>query len=218
MNTNRTLGKRALLLMLLILSCATTGLASGRLKSATGNVARWSFDTNKTGKPPAGSEVFSGTWEVRAEADAPTPPNILCQTGHADYPALSLGNTVYRDVVVSTSFMPISGGADRAAGIIFRIRDRDNYYILRANALEDNVNIYKFENGRRSVVKEGTAKVQTGIWQELIIEVKGNVMRGFLNGKLAVEAADATFQEGKVGLWTKADSVTCFDNVKVTPK
>lgn len=183
-----------------------------------GKAMQWTFDKEAVGKPPAGAEVFSGNWLVRAEPDAPTPPNVLCQTGYADYPAIALSNRVYGDVTVSTRFKPISGRSDQAAGIIFRIQDKDNYYILRANALEDNVNIYKYVNGRRSLVSESSARAPSGQWQELRVEVKGNVIRGYLNGALVAEGADDTFKAGRVGLWTKADSVTCFDNIVVTAR
>ncbi len=202
---------------------ATGGVANAAEKTkAGGKVAatsqwpNWNFDAEPVGKVPAGIQVFSGAWAVRTEADAPSRPNALCQTGTAQYPAISLSDKIFTDVVVSTSFKPISGNSDRAAGIIFRIQDSDNYYILRANALEDNINIYKYVGGSRHVVQEGSAKVPSGTWQELRVEVKGNTIRGFLNGKLVVEAHDDTFKAGKVGLWTKADSVTCFDNVKAT--
>ena len=177
----------------------------------------WSFDTERAGKLPAGAKIFSGKWAVRTEPDAPGSPNVLCQSGYADYPALSLSDTVYTDVNVTTHFKPVSGNSDQAAGIIFRIQDKDNYYIVRANALEDNVNIYKYVGGWRRAVQESSAKVSSGTWQELRVEVKGNHIRGFLNGKQVVEAIDNTFKAGKIGLWTKADSVTCFDNVQVIP-
>lgn len=178
---------------------------------------QWSFDADAAGQLPAGLQVFSGKWEVLNEADAPSQPNGLCQTGYADYPALVLDDRVYGDAAVSVRFRPVSGRIDQAAGIIFRIQDKDNYFILRANALEDNVNIYKHVKGWRRLIKEGFAKVPSGTWQELRVEVKGNAIRGLLNGQLVVEANDDTFTTGKVGLWTKADSVTCFDNVKITP-
>ncbi|KAB0670472.1 DUF1080 domain-containing protein [Oryzomonas sagensis] len=179
--------------------------------------SQWTFDREQAGKLPAGATVFAGKWAVRGEPGAPSAPNALCQTGYSDYPALSLGDKVYGDVTIATQFKAISGSGDRAAGIIFRIRDKDNYYILRANALEDNVNIYTYAGGRRRSVREGSAKVPSGTWQELRVEVRGNRIRGFLNNKQVVEAIDDTFKAGKVGLWTKADSVTCFDNVRVNP-
>ncbi len=185
----------------------------GNQTTTPAQVVRWNFDTDPVGGLPQGATIFSGNWAVRAEGDAPTPPNALCQVGTAEFPALSLSDTVYSDVVISTNFKPISGSTDQAAGIIFRIQDKDNYYILRANALENNVNIYKYAGGRRSTIKEGSAKVVSGKWQELRVEAIGNRIRGFLNGQLVVEATDDTYTAGKVGLWTKADSVTCFDNV-----
>lgn len=177
---------------------------------------QWSFDKDMKGGLPAGTRVFSGNWGVRAESDAPSPQHALCQTGSARFPALTLSDKIFSDVTVSTRFKPISGNEDRAAGIIFRVQDNDNFYILRANALEDNVNIYKYVAGSRHDIKDGSAKVVSGKWQELRVEVKGNVIRGYLNGKLVVEALDDTFKAGKVGLWTKADSVTCFDDVQAT--
>ncbi len=178
----------------------------------------FNFDKDAVGALPQGAVTFSGVWAVRAEGDAPSPPNALCQTGTATFPALSLTSVAYADVVVVTRFKPIAGREDQAAGIIFRIQDKDNYYILRANALENNANIYKYVAGRRSILKEGTAKVASGKWQELRMEVMGNRIRGLLDGQLVVEASDDTYQTGGVGLWTKADSVTCFDEVKITAK
>ncbi len=176
---------------------------------------RWTFDTDPVGEPPQGTTVFSGNWSVRAESDTPSAPNALCQTETATFPAMTLSDAVYTDVSVSTRFKPISGSIDRAAGIIFHVQDRDNYYIVRANALENNVDIRKYVNGRRSTLKTGSANVLAGQWQELRVEVSGNQIRGFLNGQLVVETSDDTFESGKVGLWTKADSVTCFDDVEV---
>jgi len=195
---------------------ATVTYQQGDKNVEAGQKLQWTFDTDQPGGLPAGATVFSGNWAVRAESGTPSPPNALCQTGKVPFPALSLSEKIFADVVVSTSFKPISGEIDRAAGIIFRIQDKDNYYILRANALEDNVNIYKYAGGKRDEIQEGSAKVPSGKWQELRVEVKGNTIRGFLNGKLVVQASDDTFKAGKVGLWTKADSETCFDNVAAT--
>jgi hypothetical protein len=182
---------------------------------STNQSAQWTFDKDQVGKLPIGATVFKGNWAVRAETGTTSPPNSLCQTGKADYPALSLSETIYTDVTVTTRFKAISGKIDRAAGIFFRIQDKNNYYILRANALEDNVNIYKYVGGWRRAIQEGSVKVPSGTWQELRVEVKGNHIRGFLNGTQVVEATDDTFKSGKIGLWTKEDSVTCFDDVHV---
>jgi hypothetical protein len=129
-----------------------------------------------------------------------------------------LSDKVYADVVVSIRFKPVSGRQDQAAGILFRVQDQDNYYILRANALEDNVNLYIYASGKRSEIKGSSVKVPSGQWQGLRVEVGGNHFRGFLNDQLVVEASDDSYPAGRVGLWTKADSVTCFDSIQVTSK
>src|SRR6266568_5386331 len=150
---------------------ATVKYQPGDKTVESGQTVQWSFDSDPVGGLPEGAQAFSGKWELRAEAEAPSPPNALCQTGTAQYTAISLSDKIFTDVVISTSFKPISGNTDRAAGIIFRIQDSDNYYILRANALEDNVNIYKYTGGSRSVINEGSARVPSGKWQELRVEV-----------------------------------------------
>jgi hypothetical protein len=205
--------------VLVILLAACEGTPAITFQSAPPSAApgSWNFDADATGAIPSGAEVFSGNWVVRAEADAPSRPNALCQVGEAEFPALALGPGVYGDLTVTMRFKPISGRVDQAAGVISRVQDKDNYYIIRANVLETNVNLYKYAGGRRSGLKDGGAKIANGQWQELRLEVSGDRLRGFLNGQLVVEATDGTYKAGRVGLWTKADSVTCFDDVVVTP-
>jgi hypothetical protein len=183
---------------------------------AAGQTTRWSFDTDQVGSLPAGATAFSGAWAVRAEADAPSPTLALCQTGTAEFPALRLSETVYADSTISARFKPISGTQDRAGGIIFRVQDKDNHYILRGNALEGTLVFFKYTGGVRSELKSGAAPVTTGMWQELRVEARGSTLQGYYNGQLIVETTDETFQAGQIGVWTKADSVTCFDDVQVT--
>lgn len=208
-----------LCLALLIVAAGCEGSASIAYPSAptSASPGSWTFDGDASGGVPAGAEVFSGSWVVRPEADAPSKPNALCQVGNAEFPAIALTTSVYGDLTMTIRFKPVSGRVDQAAGIIFRVQDRDNYYILRANALEANVNLYKYAGGRRSGIKDGGSKVAAGQWQELRVEVSGDRLRGFLNDQLVVEASDSTYKAGRVGLWTKADSMTCFDDVVVTP-
>ena len=183
-----------------------------------GRMTKWTFDDDTVGGLPKGATAFSGHRAVRAESGTPSSPNALCQTGRAEFPALALGETVFTDVRIEAAFKPISGREDQAAGIIFRIQDKDNYYIVRANALEDNVNAYKYVRGRRIFLKGTSVKVVSGKWHVLGAEVIGSRIRGSLNGQPVVEATDETFKGGEVGLWTKADSVTCFDDVRVTSR
>lgn len=204
--------------LILLLTGCSSARAAVRYQTGDGTPSAeplsWSFDAEPTEAISMIGTIFSGTWEVRGETDTPSPPDALCQTGTATFPALSLGDRIFSDVVVTTRFKPISGREDQAAGLLFRVQDRDNYYILRANALENNVNFYKYAGGRRSSLKEAKAQVPSGQWQELRVEAVGNRFRGFLNGQQVVDVADDTYQAGQVGLWTKADSVTCFDDVE----
>ncbi|MDE3076190.1 MAG: hypothetical protein KGJ86_12250 [Chloroflexota bacterium] len=198
---------------------ASAGVAASTPAVASaGGALAWNFDRDAVGGLPKGAEMFSGSWAIRAEADTPSPPNALCQTGNAQYPAMTLGDATYANLSMSTRFKPLSGKEDQAAGLIFRVQDKANYYIVRANALENNVMIFKYQGGRRSTLKSGSAKVATGKWQELRADVNGDRIRGFVNGRQIVEANDGTFKSaGRAGLWAKSDSVTCFDDVSVTP-
>ena len=213
-------GLRVAIAAVLLAIIAACGSAQATIRYQSGQGApglKWDFDTDTAGGLPEGAEAFSGEWVVRAETDAPSPPNALCQMGNAQFPAVALSDAVYSDLTMSARFKPISGREDQAAGLIFRIQDKDNYYILRANALENNVNFYKCVGGRRSGLKESSITVPSGVWQELRVEAWRQQLRGFLNGELVVEVTDSTYAAGRVGLWTKADSVTCFDDVSVEP-
>jgi hypothetical protein len=129
------------------------------------------------------------------------------------------------DGAISVRFKALSGKVDRAAGLVWRYRDPENYYIVRANALEENVVLYKVERGKRSDQKPmdaglfaygKKAPVRSGAWQELRVEVEGDLFRVSLDGTHLFDVRDATFAgPGKVGLWTKADSVTAFDDLRV---
>lgn len=191
------------------------GEETGSQNSGTGPERLWNFDEEQAGSPPQDSEVFSGTWEVRAEGGAPSEPNALCQTAEAEFPAVVLSDASYTDFALSTQFKPISGEEDQAAGLIFRVEDENNYYIVRANALEDNVDIYKYVDGERTQTASEPAELDTGEWRGLRVEVEGEDIRVLLDKKEVVEATDDEFTAGRVGLWTKADSTSCFDNVMV---
>jgi hypothetical protein len=177
--------------------------------------SKWNFDADPVGSLPAGAQSFSGQWAVRAEPDAPSPPNALCQTGQAEYPAIGLDSRQLTDLTLVMHFKPISGKSDQAGGVIFRVQDGANYYIFRANALENNAIFFTYVNAARSQLKASDAQVTSGTWHELRVEVRGNAFRGLVDGKQVVDAMDTRYKSGGVGLWTKADSVTCFDDVEV---
>lgn len=206
-----------LMLLMGLMLAGCSGPASNRLKVSADNQIRWTVDPSLYGKPPAESVVFKGTWEVWADVVGSDQQYILCQTGYANYPAIALNDRGYGDVTVTVLFKPVSGKKDQAAGIIFRIQDKDNYYLLKANALNNSVSIYKYLLGNLTLIKEVPVKVVTGKWQELAVEAIGDRIRGFLNGKQLLDVRDGTFTSGKVGLWTKTDSLSCFDDVRLIP-
>jgi hypothetical protein len=125
----------------------------------------------------------------------------------------------FRDLELSVKFKAVSGEIDRAGGLVFRLKDANNYYVVRANALEDNFNLYHVVNGTRRQFKGSRVKVSSGEWHDLRVEAAGDKITCYFDGKKEIEATDATFKDaGKIGLWTKADSVTSFDDLKVVAK
>lgn len=184
------------------------------------------FDKDPAEKPPAGfcTAVTGGTapavWVVRADPTAPSGPNVLAQTStdttDGRYPLVIHDTTLAKDASVSVRFKPVSGTIDQAAGIVVRYRDASNYYVTRANALEGNVRLYRVVDGRRKQFAGVDVPVASGQWHSLRLHVQGSHFKVFFNDKLLFEADDKTFSEpGRVGLWTKADSVTYFDDLTV---
>ncbi len=176
------------------------------------------FDDMKTGAPPPGwtaTLTGSGTakWAVERDDSAPSKPNVLKQSGQATFPVCIKDDTSLKDGFVEVKFKPVSGKEDQAGGVIWRVKDSNNYYIARANALENNVTIYYTINGKRTEKKRTKLKVESGQWHRLRIDFSGNHFTVTFDGKKAIEWDDDTLKNaGKVGVWTKADSVTEFDN------
>ncbi len=176
------------------------------------------FDAAKAGEPPPGwtcTKTGSGMpqWTVVADDTAPSKPNGLKQSGEATYPIALKDTTSLQDGFVEVMFKPVSGKEDQAGGVIWRAQDAENYYIARANALEDNVTIYHTIKGRRVSFKNVNTKVAPGVWHTLRVDFAGNKFTVTFDGAKVIETTDDSFANaGKVGLWTKADSVTLFDN------
>src|SRR5712671_3922870 len=197
---------------LAILTIATTMLV-GVAMAQTVN-----FDDLKAGAPPPGwtaTKTGSGQakWTVEKDDTAPSNPNVLKQSGPATYPVCIKDDTSLKNGFVEVKFKPISGKEDQAGGLIWRAKDSNNYYIARANALEDNVTIYHTINGRRTEKKRASMKVAKSQWHTLRVDFQDNHFTVTFDGKKAIEWDDRTFKDaGKVGVWTKADSVTLFDD------
>src|SRR5438128_10387963 len=176
------------------------------------------FDNLTMGAPPPGwTATRTGTgeakWTIEKDDTAPSKPNVLKQSGQATYPVCIKDDTNLKDGFVEVKFKPISGKEDQAGGVIWRAKDSNNYYIARANALEDNVTIYHTIKGRRTEKKRTEMKVASNEWHTLRVDFRANHFTVTFDGKKAIEWDDDTFKDaGKVGVWTKADSVTLFDD------
>ena len=163
----------------------------------------------------------SAKWEVVADEGAPSKPNVLRQSGEATFAWAAKADAALKDGFVEVKLKPVSGREDQAGGIVWRFKDANNYYVVRANALEGNVVLYKTVNGKRSSLQvKGRmfgygvdAKVPGGKWSTLRVEFAGKLFTVSLNGKKLFDVEDETFADaGGVGVWTKADSVTLFDD------
>jgi hypothetical protein len=139
---------------------------------------------------------------------------ILKQSAtNESFPLILLENKKLSDVDVSVKFRPISGNIDASGGVVFRAIDKDNYYIVRANALENNFRLYTFKKGIRSEIASATVTPpKLGVFHTIRVVVKGEHIQAYLDGKLYIDHTDSSFSKGYVGLWTKADSVTEFDD------
>ena len=148
-----------------------------------------------------------------ADASAPSAPNVLKQSGVATYPVCLKDGTRIKDGFVEVKFKPVSGQKDQAGGVIWRAQDADNYYIARANALEDNVTIYHTIHGRRVSFQNVDTKVAPAAWHTLRVDFAAHRFTVTFDGRKVIQATDDSFSAaGQVGLWTKADSVTLFDD------
>ncbi len=194
------------------------------------------FDKANAGSVPPGWTVAmthkggAPKWEALKDDSAPSKPNVLAQVSNdatgGRFPLAVYDKATLKDGTLSVKFKAISGKADQAGGIVWRYKNPDNYYILRANALEDNVVLYKVEKGERiALAPKGTPSKTYGVkhrvpkqtWNTLSVSVRGSVFAVSFDGQKLFEVEDSTFTEaGKVGLWTKADSVTYFDDFQIS--
>jgi hypothetical protein len=188
----------------------------------------WRFDSMAVGGPPAGFSFGRtgsgrlGRWVVRAVSDAPSGSNVLAQedSDRTDYrfPVAVADTPTFSDVSVSVRCKAVGGRVDRACGIVWRYRDENNYYLARANALEDNVRFYYVRNGRRTQLEGWNGKVTSGTWHELRADMRGDHVEVYYDGRKVIDGHDARFTgPGNVGVWTKADSHTLFDDLTASP-
>lgn len=195
------------------------GIVAMTVLSATAAFAETeNFDQQRAGAVPAGwscgvTGKGSARWTVDADPSAPSAPHVLRQSGSGAFPWCMKKGTSVADGFVEVKFKPEQGQQDQAGGVVWRGKDGDNYYVARANALEDNVSLYYTANGRRNTLKYVDAPVPRNVWHTLRVEFTGTQIRVALDGKTYIELKDGHISgAGAVGLWTKADSVTSFDD------
>lgn len=196
------------------------------------------FDSAAPGSVPAHwlvgmtHEGGAPKWEVVADPSASSQPSVFAQTSTDNtsgrFPLAIYEKASFTNGSLSVRFKTISGNRDQAAGLIWRYKDPDNYYIVRANALEDNVVLYKVEGGKRlSLEPKGTPSKTYGVkhkvpkqtWSTLKVNFDGPRFEVFFDGARIMQVEDTTFTgAGKTGLWTKADSVTHFDDFVIERK
>jgi hypothetical protein len=152
-------------------------------------------------------------WTVEPDAAGPSKPNVVKQSDVGDFPWCAVKAASIADGYVEVKFKALSGRRDQAGGVMWRWKDGNNYYVARANALENNVSLYYTANGRRNTIKYVDAPVAKAAWHTLRVDFRGAAIRVSLNGKTYIDVQDTHIGgAGAVGLWTKADSVTAFDD------
>jgi hypothetical protein len=209
--------RRPQVLVIVVFALATLSAQSSKVdfeKDEPGKApAHFSFALTGQGQP--------GVWLVRRDDTAHG--SVLVQTDgeRTDYrfPVAIYDGFTGKDVALSVQFKAISGRGDQGAGLVWRYRDQNNYYVTRCNALEDNCTIYHVVNGRRVAFQNKNVKVSTNVWHTLKLDAAGDRFVVTFDGAKVLDATDQTFKDaGKVGLWTKADSVMAFDDFTIAAK
>lgn len=154
-------------------------------------------------------------WTCERDATAPSRASVLKQSERGDFPWCVRNDSDLADGFVEVKFKSLAGERDQAGGVVWRFKDGDNYYVARANALEDNVSLYYTHGGRRITIQYVDAPVAKNQWHTLRVDFAGAHIRVAFDGKTYIDVADEHIAgSGHVGVWTKADSVTVFDDFR----
>lgn len=194
-------------------------IAAAAISAATTAFAETdTFDKAAVGSPPPDwtcgvTGRGSPKWTIEADSSAPSRPNVLKQSGSGTFPWCVKKGVSTADGYVEVKFKPIAGREDQAGGVVWRWKDGDNYYVARANALENNVSLYYTASGRRNTIKYVEAPVAGNRWHTLRVEFSGKSIEVLLDGKQYIKLEDSHISgAGAVGVWSKADSITAFDD------
>jgi 3-keto-disaccharide hydrolase len=164
-----------------------------------------------------GWTTIAGQWAVEEMAGAPSGTKVLVQRATKNEFNVIVAPTVYSDVDVTMKFKPISGREDASGGIVLRFAD-GKYYVVRANALENNFRLYYYDRGRRQLASATVKAPALGQWHTTRVVAVGDHIQAWLNGVLHLDHRDSRFKSGSIGLWTKADSITAFDDLVIRGK
>jgi hypothetical protein len=194
---------RAVVAVLAATAACVVGAQELQAQTAPSAPAGWQCGSTGGGAP-------KWAWEI-----SPSGARVLKQSGNAPFPWCVKPDVTIADGFVEVKFMPLAGREDQAGGVVWRWQDGDNYYVARANALENNVSLYYTASGVRHTIRYADAPVAPHMWHRLRVEFNGARFTVLLDGKRYIEADDNHITApGRVGVWTKADSVTAFDEFK----
>ncbi|MBI4584353.1 MAG: DUF1080 domain-containing protein [Planctomycetes bacterium] len=185
-------------------------------EKADGPEKKWNFDGDQARETPKGFTSAAGEWKVAADASAPSKPNVLAQSARNKGSTFNLVliDAACKDVKLSVQMKAVAGGEDQGGGLVWRAKDSKNYYVARYNPLESNYRVYKVVDGKRTTLQSADIPAAAG-WHTLKIEMEGNHIECYFDGKKHLDVKDDAFKEaGKIGLWTKADAQTHFDDLK----
>jgi hypothetical protein len=162
-----------------------------------------------------GWTAVAGQWTLEEMPGAPSGKRVLIQRApQNEFNVIVASSVPYVDLDVSVQFKPMSGREDASGGIVFRFAG-GKYYVVRANALEDNFRLYYYDRGRRQLASARVTAPALGQWHTLRVVAVGDHIQARFDGALYLDHRDARFRSGRVGLWTKADSITAFDDLVV---
>jgi len=193
----------------------TIGLAAQTSEKA------WNFDADKQGGIPEGFTVVLGDWKIVADPDAPSRPGVLAQLAKnfgSTFNLILVSGTNNKNVDISVKMKAVAGKEDQGGGLAWRVRDSNNYYVARYNPLEDNYRVYRVGQGRRIQLQNADIKHSDG-WHTLRVTMEGDHIQCYYDGGKYLDVQDSAFQvAGKIGLWTKADAQSHFDDLTMSVK
>jgi len=200
-------------------------LLLGHAASAASEVQVWNFDQDSPSTAPAGFHIGTlfdgrpaGDWQVISSDKATSPPHVLAQlhgkgAEHA-YKLVLVQGTEAEDIELSVMLLPIAGKADMGGGLLWRAADDRNYYLVRANPLEQNIRVYRVINGVRHMIQNFDHVIDIRQWHRLRVQMRGCDARVWFDEQAVFTLCDRTFAKGYVGLWTKSDAITYFDDLQ----